>query len=94
MVTYTLAQAKAQFSKVIEEAQRNGSVLITKHGHPAALITSPKTTSPTESRGLVGCMRDEFADWAIPEDFDRMLQDEIIALFEGGGQDSEQGGGQ
>jgi antitoxin (DNA-binding transcriptional repressor) of toxin-antitoxin stability system len=83
MLTYTLAQAKTQFSKVIEEAQGGSSVLITKHGHPAALITKPEIIPPAKSRGLVGCMKDEFANWVMPKDFDSMMQDEIIALFEG-----------
>jgi antitoxin (DNA-binding transcriptional repressor) of toxin-antitoxin stability system len=84
MTTYTLAEAKARFSQVIEEAQAGNQVLVTKHGHPAALITRTGDTSPKPERGLNGFMKKHFKDWEMPEDFDRMCEDEVIALFEGG----------
>jgi antitoxin (DNA-binding transcriptional repressor) of toxin-antitoxin stability system len=83
MTTYTLAQAKANFSKVVGEVETGGAVLITKHGHPAALMTRPEHTPATAKRQLQGCLKKEFANWRMPEDFDRMMQDEILALFEG-----------
>jgi hypothetical protein len=32
---------------------------------------------------LQGCLKAELADWRMPDDFDRMMEDEIVALFEG-----------
>jgi prevent-host-death family protein len=86
MTTYTLAQAKASFSKVIDEVQAGGPVLITKHGHPAAMIIQPESAASTPKRHLHGCLKNEFAAWQMPDDFDRMAQNEIAALFEGDAQ--------
>jgi antitoxin (DNA-binding transcriptional repressor) of toxin-antitoxin stability system len=83
VTTYTLAQAKANFSKVIGEVETGCAVLITKHGHPAALMTQPDHAPTMTKRQLQGCLKKEFANWQMPEDFDRMMQDEILALFEG-----------
>jgi prevent-host-death family protein len=83
MTTYTLAQAKASFSKVIEEVEAGHPVLITKHGRPAAVLTKPDYSTPPPPRNLVGCLKQEFAGWKMPNDFDRMMEDEIVALFEG-----------
>ncbi|MDR1015590.1 MAG: type II toxin-antitoxin system Phd/YefM family antitoxin [Coriobacteriales bacterium] len=83
MTTYTLAQAKANLSKAIGEVEAGGAVLITKHGHPAALMTRPEHMPAAEKRQLHGCLKEEFAGWQMPEDFDRMMQDEMVALFEG-----------
>ena len=84
MTTYTLAEAKTHFSKVIEEVQGGAQVLITKHGHPAALITRPDDAKQAPKRNFNGFLRKQLKDWEMPEDFDRMCQDEIIAMFEGG----------
>jgi antitoxin (DNA-binding transcriptional repressor) of toxin-antitoxin stability system len=84
MTKYTLAQAKANFSKVIGEVEAGRTVLITKHGNPAALMTRPERVPVAAKRQLQGCLKKEFAGWRMPEDFDRMMQDEILAMFEGG----------
>jgi prevent-host-death family protein len=83
MTSYTLAEAKANFSKVIEEVMAGHSALITKYGHPAAVIAPPEKGAVAPKRQLYGCLSKEFAGWQLPEDFDRMAQEEIIALFEG-----------
>ena len=38
--TWAVAEAKARFSEVIEEAQKQGPQTITRHGKPAAVIVS------------------------------------------------------
>jgi len=84
MTTYTLAEAKARLSKVVEEVEAGNTALITKHGRPAAVVIKPDKAIRSPKRGLVGCLRKEFANWELPEDFDRIKQDEIITLFEDG----------
>jgi prevent-host-death family protein len=84
MTSYSLAEAKSHLSQVIAEVQAGKQVLITKHGQPAALLTQPKAIQTPAKRQLVGCMKAQFADWQMPDDFDRMGEQEIIALFEGG----------
>jgi prevent-host-death family protein len=85
MTIYTLAQAKARLSKVIEEVEAGQPVLITKHGQPAAVLTRADQASPPSPRKLMGCLKQEFAGWKMPDDFDRMMEGEITALFEGDG---------
>jgi antitoxin (DNA-binding transcriptional repressor) of toxin-antitoxin stability system len=80
---YTLAEAKARFSKVIEEVEAGHSVLITKHGRPVATMAQPQNTPAAPKRQLQGCLKNELVGWQIPDDFDRMMEDEIVALFEG-----------
>jgi prevent-host-death family protein len=38
--TWTLAQAKAKFSEVVEKARANGPQTITKNGHVAVVVVS------------------------------------------------------
>jgi prevent-host-death family protein len=85
MTSYTLAEAKASFSKVIKEVEAGNTVQITKHGQPAAVLMHPRDAADKLPRGLVGCLKDEFADWKMPDDFDRICQTEIEAMFDGGG---------
>lgn len=37
---WSVAQAKAKFSEVLDQAQRNGPQTISRHGRPAAVIVS------------------------------------------------------
>ena len=37
---WTVAEAKAKFSEVLDQAQRNGPQTISRHGRPAAVIVS------------------------------------------------------
>jgi prevent-host-death family protein len=83
MTTYTLAEAKANFSKVIDEVMSGRPALITKYGHPAAMITAPEPHATPTRRNLRGCLAKQFAGWQLPENFNRMAQDEIVSLFEG-----------
>lgn len=52
MSTYSVAEAKAKFSALIEEAMR-GPVIITRHGHPVvevrAVSGKPKPAPITEA---------------------------------------------
>jgi prevent-host-death family protein len=37
---WTLAEAKARFSEVVDRAQRGGAQTVTRHGTPAAVVMS------------------------------------------------------
>lgn len=37
---WTVAEAKARFSEVIDRAQREGAQMVTKHGTPTAVVLS------------------------------------------------------
>ena len=73
----SLYDAKANLSKLVEKAQRGETTVITKYGKPAASLT------PIENRGQDSIQRTGFfkGRYTVPDDFDTMARDEIIALF-------------
>jgi antitoxin Phd len=38
--TWTVAEAKAKFSEVVDKAQKIGPQTVTKHGHSAVVVVS------------------------------------------------------
>jgi len=79
MDAVSLYDAKANLSKLVSNAQRGKSTVITKHGHPAAFLT------PVESQPKISAQRTGFLKgrYTIPADFDTAGQAEILSLFEG-----------
>jgi prevent-host-death family protein len=75
MHTYTLSEAKAKFSEVVERALSGEEIIVTKMGKPAVTI-APCNAKKTK-RLLLGCMEGEvvehgdFHEW--PEDVARSL---------------------
>jgi hypothetical protein len=41
-------------------------------------------TIRAQEHSRVGFLKDQLRDFKVPEDFDTMMQDDIIGLFEGG----------
>lgn len=39
---WTVASAKARFSELIDKANREGPQVVTRNGHPAAVLVSPE----------------------------------------------------
>ncbi|MCL2825908.1 MAG: type II toxin-antitoxin system prevent-host-death family antitoxin [Eggerthellaceae bacterium] len=80
MDTVSLYDAKANLSKLVERAQRGETIVITKHGKPAACVM------PVEAREQADIHRTGFfkGRYEIPDGFDTVAQEEIIALFNGG----------
>lgn len=56
---WTIAEAKAKFSEVIEKARSRGPQTITKNGHTAAIIVSPEEWQRKTER--IGTLADFFA---------------------------------
>jgi len=73
-----ISEAKAQLSRLIQEVQRGGRVVIGNAGRPVALLV-PYTSDP-DPRPLGG-WRDR--DVWIADDFDDPLPDDLQAAFEG-----------
>lgn len=74
-----ISEAKAQLSRLVEEARQGRRVVIGKAGHPVAVLTAYE--EDPEPRPLGG--------WAgevwIADDFDDPLPDELQRFFDGGG---------
>jgi prevent-host-death family protein len=57
--TWTVAEAKAKFSELLETAQRDGPQTITKNGRTAAMLVSPEEWERKAHRS--GSLADFFA---------------------------------
>ena len=72
-------EAKTHFSRLVDDVAEGESVIIAKSGSPVARLV-PLDATPERPRSLVGFMAGRIS---IPEDFDRMSEDEIAAQFAG-----------
>jgi prevent-host-death family protein len=76
---YNLYEAKTTLSRLVERAAAGEEIVIAKAGKPMAkLVAFPRVTLPRKSGGWEGKVR-------ISEDFDAPLPDELLAAFEGHG---------
>ena len=83
MRTVNIHAAKTHLSRLVDEAVRSGEpFVIAKAGKPLVKVTAidAEHSAGVQSRRL-GFLADQ--NFAIPDDFDTMAQDEIIAMFEG-----------
>ena len=79
MQTVNIHAAKTQLSRLLEAVAAGEEVIIAKAGKPVARLV-PVTPPTTRPRRQLGTLAGEFH---VPDDFDDMLSDEIIAAFEG-----------
>jgi prevent-host-death family protein len=68
-------EAKTQLSKLVDRAAKGESFIIAKAGKP--LVKVAALDSPKKPKRL-GFLRGEFE---VPDDFDRMFENEIAAMF-------------
>jgi len=80
MKTVNIHQAKTQLSKLIEEASKGESFTIAKAGKPVVRVTALSAPTAAQVRRL-GFMAGQIS---VPDDFDRMGQEEIERMFGGG----------
>ena len=85
MKTVNIHQAKTQLSKLIEEASKGESFIIAKAGKPVVRVTALSAPTGAQVRRL-GFMAGQIS---VPDDFDRMGQEEIERIF---GEDTLGGG--
>jgi prevent-host-death family protein len=77
MKTVNIHQAKTQLSKLIEQASQGESFIIAKAGKPVVRVTALSAPTAAQVRRL-GFMAGQFS---VPDDFDRMGQEEIERIF-------------
>ena len=73
-----LTYAEANLSHLVEEAARGNPFLITKAGKPMVKVV-PIEAADKKARRRLGFLKGQFK---VPDDFDRMAEDEIASLFE------------
>ncbi len=79
MQTINIHEAKTQLSRLIDQAVKGDSFIIAKAGKPLVKVTRLDAPSAEHVRRL-GFMEGQIA---IPDDFDRMGNEEIKLLFGG-----------
>ena len=77
MKTVNIHQAKTQLSKLIEQASKGESFIIAKAGKPVVRVTALSAPTSGQMRRL-GFMAGQIS---VPDDFDRMGQEEIERIF-------------
>ena len=84
MKQVNMHEAKTHLSRLVDEAAAGQSFVICKAGKPMVRVTplnQPDAAASVRSR--LGMLRGQLS---VPDDFDRMGQEEIADLFEGIGE--------
>jgi prevent-host-death family protein len=79
MKTVNMHEAKTQLSRLVDAAAKGESFVIAKAGKPLVRVVSVETPEPSKIR-RTGFMAGQIK---VPDDFDTLMQDEIIAMFHG-----------
>jgi prevent-host-death family protein len=79
MKTINIHQAKTHLSRLVDLAEKGEPFIIAKAGRPMVRVTAIDAEPPKAPRRR-GFLAGQIT---VPDDFDTMMQDEIIALFEG-----------
>ena len=72
-------EAKTQLSKLVDQAAKGEAFIIAKAGKPLVKVTALDAPATPQRLGFL------MGQFTVPEDFDRMGEAEIEALFEGRG---------
>lgn len=79
MTTVNIHEAKTHLSRLVERAANGETVVIAKAGKPMAKLV-PLEQPEAKARRRLGFMEGQIK---VPDDFDRMMEDEIAELFNG-----------
>jgi prevent-host-death family protein len=79
MRTVNIHEAKTHLSRLVDLAAKGEPFVIAKAGKPMVKVVAVETPSKASARRL-GFLEGQYT---IPDDFDRMGEDEIVRLFEG-----------
>lgn len=79
MQTINIHEAKTHLSRLVEQAAGGESFIIAKAGKPMVKVTSIDTPDATRVKRL-GFMSGRFS---VPENFDRLGEEAIEAMFGG-----------
>jgi prevent-host-death family protein len=79
MVTVNIHEAKTQLSKLVDQAVKGEAFVIAKAGKPLVKVTALEAPAEMQRLGFLA------GEITVPEDFNRMGEAEIAALFGSGG---------
>jgi prevent-host-death family protein len=75
MNTVNIHEAKTQLSRLVDRAARGESFVIAKAGKPLVKVSALEAPAKPQRLGFLK------GEIEVPDDFDRMGEDEIAALF-------------
>jgi prevent-host-death family protein len=75
VVTVNIHEAKTQLSKLVDRAVKGEGFVIAKAGRPLVKVTALDAPAAPQRLGFLA------GEIAVPDDFDRMGEAEIEALF-------------
>lgn len=79
MRTVNMHEAKTHLSKLVDQAAKGEPFIIAKAGKPLVkVVPLDAQATPRRLGFLVG-----IDNWVLPDDFDRMAEEEIRKMFEG-----------
>lgn len=78
MTIVNIHEAKTQLSKLVERAVRGEPFVIAKAGKPLVKVTALGVPAEPQRLGFLA------GEIEVPDDFDRMGEEEIFALFGAG----------
>jgi len=78
MVTVNIHEAKTQLSKLVDQAVKGEAFVIAKAGKPLVKVAALEAPQTPRRLGFLA------GEIAVPEDFNRMGEAEIAALFGSG----------
>jgi prevent-host-death family protein len=78
MVTVNIHEAKTQLSKLVDQAVKGEAFVIAKAGKPLVKVAALDVPPAPQRLGFLA------GEIAVPEDFNRMGEAEIAALFGAG----------
>ncbi|WP_110649648.1 type II toxin-antitoxin system Phd/YefM family antitoxin [Salinicola peritrichatus] len=79
MESVNIHEAKTRLSQLLAKAAQGEGFIIAKAGKPIAKVTAIESPEAGQQKRL-GFMEGQFK---VPEDFDRMGEDEIAGMFGG-----------
>ena len=78
MITVNIHEAKTHLSKLVDQAVKGEPFVIARAGKPLVRVTALDAPRAPQRLGFLA------GEIAVPDDFDRMGEAEIAALFESG----------
>jgi prevent-host-death family protein len=76
-------EAKTNLSKLIAQAKAGFPFVITSHGKPQVIVQAVDSDVHEKKARRIGFLKDELKDFQVPEDFNTMMAEEIVSLFNG-----------
>jgi prevent-host-death family protein len=77
MRTVNIREAKAQLSRLVDQAAKGESFVIAKAGKPIVKVTALDAPEPRQMRRF-GFLKGQIS---VPDDFDTMFEKEILEMF-------------